>query len=51
MNLEQLEKIIADIHSDAWYHAIEGQKLLSKIRDIETLIKAEIKKEADDATR
>ena len=51
MNLKELEKIIADIRSDAWYHAIEGQKLLSKIGDLETLVRAEIKKKADDATR
>jgi len=51
MNLKELEKIIADVRNDAWHHAIQGQKLLGKIRDIETLIKAEIKKEADDATR
>ena len=51
MTLLELEKILANTQLQAWHHAIEGQKLLSKSRDIEILVKAEIKKEATDATR
>jgi len=51
MTLKELEKILGELENQAWYHAIEGQKLLSKVRDMGTLIKAEIKKEADDLTR
>ena len=34
-------KILEELTSEAWHHAIAGQKLLSRIRDLETMFKAQ----------
>jgi len=33
--------LLEELHTEAWKHAINGQRLLSKIRDLETLFKAQ----------
>lgn len=38
-------KILEELTSEAWHHAIAGQKLLSRIRDLETMFKAQDAKE------
>jgi len=34
-------KILEELSLEAWHHAIAGQKLLSRIRDFETMFKAQ----------
>jgi hypothetical protein len=34
-------KILEELSLEAWHHAIAGQKLLSRIRDLETMFKAQ----------
>jgi len=34
-------KILEELSLEAWRHAIKGQQLLSRIRDLETMFKAE----------
>jgi len=34
-------KILEELTSETWHHAIAGQKLLSRIRDLETMFKAQ----------
>jgi hypothetical protein len=45
MDRKTRNNLLAELHSEAWHHAIAGQKLLSKIRDLETLFKAQDIKE------
>jgi len=42
---ESRDKLLGDLHMEAWKHAIAGQRLLSRIRDLETMFKAEDVKE------
>jgi hypothetical protein len=42
---ESRNKLLEELHMEAWKHAIAGQKLLSRIRDLETMFKAEDVKE------
>jgi hypothetical protein len=34
-------EILEELCLEAWHHAINGQKLLSRIRDLETMFKAQ----------
>jgi hypothetical protein len=38
---ETRNAVLENLVSEAWHHAIAGQKLLSRIRDLETMFKAE----------
>jgi hypothetical protein len=38
-------RLIEELQLEAWHHSINGQKLLSRIRDLETLFKAQDVKE------
>jgi hypothetical protein len=33
--------LLAELQSEAWHHAIAGQKLLSRIRELESIFRAE----------
>jgi hypothetical protein len=41
MDKDTRNKMLEELHMEAWRHAIAGQKLLSKIRDLETMFKAQ----------
>jgi len=41
MEKDTRNKLLEELHLEAWRHAIAGQKLLSRIRDLETLFKAQ----------
>jgi hypothetical protein len=45
MDRNTRNKLLEELHMETWRHAIAGQKLLSKIRDLETMFKAEDMKE------
>jgi len=45
MDRDSRNQILAELHIEAWRHAIAGQKLLSTIRDLETMFKAQDAKE------
>jgi hypothetical protein len=44
MDKKTRNALLEELHMEAWRHAIAGQKLLSRIRDLETLFKAQDKK-------
>jgi hypothetical protein len=41
MKRETRNVLLEELHLEAWKHAIAGQKLLARIRDLETMFKAE----------
>jgi hypothetical protein len=41
MDREARNAILEELHLEAWKHAINGQRLLSRIRDLETMFKAD----------
>jgi hypothetical protein len=41
MDRKTRNKILEGLSSEAWHHAIAGQKLLSRIRELETMFKAQ----------
>jgi hypothetical protein len=41
MDREIRNKILEELSLEAWHHAIKGQQLLSRIRDLETMFKAQ----------
>jgi hypothetical protein len=41
MEKDTRNKLLEDLHLEAWRHAVAGQRLLSRIRDLETLFKAQ----------
>jgi len=45
MDKDTRNKMLEELHMEAWRHAIAGQRLLSKIRDLETMFKAQDAKE------
>ena len=45
MDRKSRNALLAELQSQAWHHAIAGQKLLSRIRNLETVFWAEDAKE------
>ena len=41
MDRKTRKTILEELHLEAWKHAINGQRLLSRIRDLETMFKAD----------
>jgi hypothetical protein len=45
MDRDSRNQILAELQLEAWKHSIKGQQLLSRIRDLETMFKAQDAKE------